>query len=88
MCTFTGQVFNVEATGQYRKLFKLYDITGTGATPSLEVDSERIDVREVRNKGDTFSQNCRMSDYLPSFLSVVVMLRITMLCSPENGDTG
>lgn len=41
------QVFNVEATGQYRKLFKLYDVTGIGSATGLEVDKERMDVREV-----------------------------------------
>lgn len=42
------QIFNVEATGQYRKLFKLYDVTGATSGTGLEVDTERIDIREVR----------------------------------------
>lgn len=44
----SAQVFNVEATGQYRKLFKLYGVTGTGGVDTLQVDTERADIREVK----------------------------------------
>lgn len=43
-----SQVFNVEATGQYRKLFKLYALPGTGGGAGLAVNEEKVDIREVR----------------------------------------
>ena len=44
-----SQVFNVEATGQYRKLFKLYAIPGVGGGDTgLEANQEKVDIREVR----------------------------------------
>ncbi|CAM9099586.1 unnamed protein product, partial [Discosporangium mesarthrocarpum] len=39
------QVLNVEETGQYRKLFKLYGITGV-ESEGLTVSKEKIDLRE------------------------------------------
>lgn len=46
-----SQVFNVEATGQYRKLFKLYAIPGAGrGGTGLEANQEKVDIREVRIK--------------------------------------
>eukprot|EP00752_Nemacystus_decipiens_P004626 g4222.t1 len=39
-------VFNVEATGQYRKLFKLYALPGTGDGEDTETHSQKVDIRE------------------------------------------
>lgn len=44
-----SQVFNVEATGQYRKLFKLYAIPAAGGGTGLEATQDKVDIREVRN---------------------------------------
>ena len=50
----SSQVFNVEATGQYRKLFKLYAIKGAGGGTGLEDTQEKVDIREVRTNRETF----------------------------------
>ncbi|CAN0260617.1 unnamed protein product, partial [Ectocarpus sp. 12 AP-2014] len=39
-------VFNVEATGQYRKLFQLYALPGTGGETDAELESQKVDIRE------------------------------------------
>lgn len=44
-------MFNVEATGQYRKLFKLYadgvKEAGAGGGAKTEGEAEKVDIREV-----------------------------------------
>lgn len=37
----------MEATGQYRKLFKLYALPGTRDDGDTEMHSEKVDIREV-----------------------------------------
>ncbi|CAM9228565.1 unnamed protein product [Pylaiella littoralis] len=39
-------VFNVEATGQYRKLFQLYALAGTGDDPDHTINTQKVDIRE------------------------------------------
>ena len=37
----------MEATGQYRKLFKLYALPETGDDADAEMHSQKVDIREV-----------------------------------------
>lgn len=43
------QIFNVEATGQYRKLFKLYALPGKADDDDAEITLQKVDIREVRH---------------------------------------
>lgn len=76
------QVFNVEATGQYRKLFKLYALPGTG---NGEIDStiydQKVDVREVcepRKNGFERRRDVKDSKMIPWD---------TILCPSVPGNT-
>lgn len=37
----------MEATGQYRKLFNMYALPGTGDDRDTEMHSHKVDIREV-----------------------------------------
>lgn len=50
------QVFNVEATGQYRKLFKLYALPGTNDDADIDMETQKVDIRDVGGRTKTKSE--------------------------------